>query len=101
MGSTGDPLPKAFGTTRRPEDRGDLVPETSPFWIWVRSSFHPASRRAARARGLLPKDESVTASGAVEYQMSHSETFETGPVSTIPQWPRGAPAFQMWKVPIR
>src|SRR5260370_9392471 len=52
MGSKGDRLPNAFGTTRRPEERGGLFPKARLRWVRARSTFRPAGRRAVQASGL-------------------------------------------------
>src|SRR6266568_1655889 len=83
MGSTGDPpVPvgdSPTGRSRRPlpQDRSFLGSRAIP--------VPPGESPGGTGQWpVLPKTESVTASGAVGYQMSHSETFETGPFSTIP-----------------
>jgi hypothetical protein len=54
MGSTGDSLPKAFGTTRRLKERGGCFKKPRLYCRRARCPFRPASRRASQARGPLP-----------------------------------------------
>src|SRR5713226_8141603 len=57
-GSTGDPLPKALGTTRRTEAQGGFFQKASLSRLRARSPFRPASRRAVQASGpVLPKNK--------------------------------------------
>src|SRR6266849_9774493 len=82
MGSTGDP-PVPVGDSPTGRSRRPLPQDQS----FLGLGAIPVPRGGSPGDGqwpVLPKSESVSASGAVGYQMSHGETFETSPFSTIP-----------------
>src|SRR5258708_14823562 len=82
MGSTGDP-PVPVGDSPTGRSRRPLPQD--PSFLGLGAIPVPCGGSSDEGQWpVLSKSESVSASGAVGYQMSHGETFETSPVSTIP-----------------